>query len=356
VTVEPRLVSICIPTRNRAAALRHSLESIQAQDYTPLEILISDNASTDNTEEVCRALAAADPRIRYVRQPHNIGLHGNHNFCFDQAHGEFICIFHDHDRRAARIASKYVAFLDAHPRVGVVCSDWELFDDTDTRIGVRDHAVKAVTPGFEYIEQTMRSGRSSIGIPGTMVRRAALGDARFGLEAPIGFGDFALWCHVAEKWDIGHMAERLWSWRQNKESHSARAIEAIAYDFKTNLGGYCDDYLARHPEDTARVARWRRLIDRYLFWALTYEVGLHFRSRSPRREASQEKTLFEIMDYRLTPEQFAHTLAQMKTYRTGMTEHAAYATVSALVALRLTRPLGWVIEHQSTVRAVLGLR
>jgi hypothetical protein len=104
------------------------------------------------------------------------------------------------------------------------------------------------------------------------------------------------------------------------------------------------------------VARWRRLIDRYLFWALTYEVGLHFRSRSPRREASQEKTLFEIMDYRLTPEQFAHTLAQMKTYRTGVTEHAAYAAVSALVALRLTRPLGWIIEHQSTVRAVLGLR
>lgn len=361
-----RLVSICIPTRNRAASLAHSLESIRAQDYSPLEILISDNCSEDRTEEVCQALVREDSRIRYVRQPHNIGLHGNHNFCMDSARGEFVCVFHDHDRRDPQIVSKYVAFLDAHPRVGVVCSDWELFDDTDARIGVRDHRVKTVTPGLEYIEQTMRSGRSSIGIPGSMVRREALGPYRFGLEAPIGFGDFALWFHVAETWDVGHVSERLWSWRQNKESHSARTIEAIAYDYQANLGGYCDDYLQRHPEQMALVTRWRGLIARYLFWALSYEVSLHFRPRRADAPSSDEplsseplsgeRTLFEIMDYRLSSKQFENALTQMKRYRTGPAEQVTYAAVSTLIALHLTRPLAWITQYQGAVRTLLGLK
>lgn len=352
------LVSIGVPTRNRAAGLRRSLESIRNQDYPNLDILISDNASEDETEQMCRELAEADSRIRYIRHPRNIGLHGNHNFCMDQARGELLCIFHDHDRRDLRIISTYVAFLDRHPNVGVVCSDWELFDDTEQRIGVRDHAVKPVTPGYEYIEQTIRSGRSSIGIPGTMVRRAALGDARFGLDAPIGFGDFALWCRVAENADVGHIHERLWSWRQNKESHSARTIESISRDYQINLGGYCDDHLRRHPEHRALVERWRASISRYLFWALAYEVGLHFRRRSdhPVSEPDGGRTLFEIMDYRLSPAQFQNAVAQMKACRTGPLQHLVYAVASTLIALRVTWPLAWITEYQAALRTVLGLK
>ena len=274
----------------------------------------------------------------------------------DTARGEFLCIFHDHDRRDPRIVSKYVAFLDQHPNVGVVCSDWELIDDADVRIGVRDHRVKDVTPGYEYIEQTIRSGRTSIGIPGTMVRRSALGDVRFGLDAPIGFGDFALWCRVAENVDVGHLHERLWSWRQNKESHSARTIESIARDYQINLGGFCDDHLHRHPEHRALVDRWRASISRYLFWALTYEIGLHFRTRRTTDELQPERTLFEIMNYRLTTAQFQNALDQMKACRTGPLQHAAFALASTLIRLRLTWPLGWVTEHQATLRNVLGLK
>jgi glycosyltransferase involved in cell wall biosynthesis len=352
---QARLVSIGVPTRNRAAGLRRGLESILSQDYPNLEILISDNASEDRTEDVCRELAATDSRIRYVRHPRNIGLHGNHNFCLDQARGEFVCVFHDHDRHDRRIISRYVAFLDEHPGVGVVCSDWELIDDSDQRIGVRDHAVNTVTPGYEYIEQTIRSGRSSIGIPGTMVRRAALGDARFGHDAPIGFGDFALWCRVAEDADVGHIHERLWSWRQNKESHSARTIESISRDYEINLGGFCDDHLRRYPDHRALVDRWRKAVSRYLFWALAYEVGLHFRRRGSGWQRS-ERTLFEIMDYRLTPAQFQNALSRMKAHRTGAEQHLVFAAASALIKLRMTWPLAWVTEHQAALRTVLGLK
>ena len=68
------LISICVPTRNRAASLRESMKTISGQDYERLEILISDNASEDGTPEAVRDLMRADDRIRYVRHERNIGL------------------------------------------------------------------------------------------------------------------------------------------------------------------------------------------------------------------------------------------------------------------------------------------
>jgi glycosyltransferase involved in cell wall biosynthesis len=350
------LVSICVPTRNRAASLRRSIESIRAQDYSPIEILISDNCSEDETEQVCRELMRADARIRYIRNTRNIGLHRNHNFCFDESRGDFVCIFHDHDDRVATIISRYVAFMEQHPHVGVVCSNWELIDDDGRCIGVREHHVPPVTPGLEYIGRTIRSGRSSVGIPGAMARTAAMAHARFGNDAPIGFGDFALWSRVAEAWDVGHIPERLWSWRQNRESHSARTIESIAYDYQKNLSDYCDEHLSRWPEHAALVEEWRASIRRYLFWALAYEVALHFRPRSGRTPARGDRSLFEIMDYSLTRAQFQHAVAQMRGYRSSAIEYATFAAISTSIRLRLTTPLGWATQHQAAVRALLGLK
>jgi glycosyltransferase involved in cell wall biosynthesis len=350
------LVSICIPTRNRARSLRNTFDSITRQDYPHLEILISDNASDDDTPQVARDLIATDDRIRYVRHGQNIGLHANHNFCFDAARGEFICIWHDHDAHDLRIVSRYVAFLRQYPRVGVVCSDWDLINDAGETIGVRDHQVKAVTPGLQYIDQTIRSGRTSIGIPGAMVRAEALNGSRFVPDAPIGFGDFPLWCRVAEEWDIGHIPERLWSWRQNRESHSARNIESIARDYRINLDAYCEEHLSRWPEHRALVKRWHAHIRRYLFWALTYEIALSFHhQRMPgRRHTSQ--SLFEIMDYRLTPEQFQSALTQIRSYRTSALEYAVYGAMTFLIRAGLTWPLAWVTGHQRTIRALLNLQ
>ena len=352
--MENPLVSICVPTRNRAAALAQTLADIRRQTYSPLDILISDNASEDGTEALCRELLSTDPRIRYVRHPRNIGLHRNHNFCLDEARGPYLCIVHDHDRRDPGIVGEYVTFLEEHSGVGVVCSDWDLIDDADRRIGVRQHRVADVTAGLDYIGQTIRSGRSSIGIPGAMIRKSALGGARFVEGAPIGFGDFPVWFTLAEKSDVGHIGRRLWSWRQNSESHSARTIESIARDYEFNLEQYCRDHLGRWPEHRDLVAVWRANIRRYLFWALAYEVTLHFRAGAPR-SADASRSLFEIMDYRLTPQQFEYAMGQLKSYRKGPTEHLFVAVLETIIRLRLTAPLGWAARHQAGLRKLLNL-
>lgn len=352
------LVSICVPTRNRVAALERSLKSILGQDYAPIEVIVSDNASTDGTEAFCRPLAQSDARVRYVRHASNIGLHGNHNFCLGAGTGEFLCVFHDHDERDSTIVSTYVKFLRAHPDVGLVCSDWDLIDEAGNCLGVRDHQVAEVTPGLEFIERTIRSGRSAIGLPGAMIRRSALGDIRFIDDAPVGFGDFAVWLEVAERWNIGHVNRRLWRWTQSTHAQSARTITSMSHDYHQNLSRYCEDHVRRWPQHAAVVARWKASITRYLFWALAYEAGLYFRSTEASELAAGDggyATLFELLGYRLRPEEFQEALAQLRSYRTGMLQYGAFFVIDTLIRLNFTWPLVWSVRHHTRLRNVLGL-
>lgn len=90
------LVTIAIPTYNRANAyLRQALESTMRQTYENIEIVVSDNCSSDNTEDFVKNIG--DSRIRYFRQKENIGANNNFNFCIDQANGDYFQLLQDDD-------------------------------------------------------------------------------------------------------------------------------------------------------------------------------------------------------------------------------------------------------------------
>jgi glycosyltransferase involved in cell wall biosynthesis len=347
------LVSICVPTRNRAGYLRESLASIRAQDYEPLEIVISDNGSDDETQELCLKAAAEDDRIRYVRQPQPLGLYANHNFCIDAARGELLCFFHDDDDRVPELVRTYVDFLTAHPDVGVVSSDWDLIDDDGRWIGAREYRVPAVTPGLQYIERTLRAGRSSVGCPGAMIRRSALGDIRFDEDGAIGFGDFVVWFRIAERHAIGHINRRLWRYRIHRKAFSRRTIESLSHDYESNLRGYLTAHLGRWPDHRAEVARWDALIDRHLFWALLYEVSLTFRA-APADEAPQ--TIFEFAGYTLADDEVQRALTQARRFATTPARRALAAAVALLVRSGATWPLGFAAAHAGRVRRLVGVR
>lgn len=82
-------VSIGMPVYNGEKFIREALDSLLAQTFTDFELIISDNASTDGTEAICREYAARDPRIRYVRQSENRGAIANFQFVLDEAVGEY---------------------------------------------------------------------------------------------------------------------------------------------------------------------------------------------------------------------------------------------------------------------------
>ncbi|MFN6946983.1 MAG: glycosyltransferase family 2 protein [Cytophagaceae bacterium] len=90
------LVTIAIPTYNRANTfLRFSLESALKQTYPNIEIIVADNCSTDNTEELVKSYK--DNRIRYFRHDKNIGANNNFNFCLEQARGDNFQLLQDDD-------------------------------------------------------------------------------------------------------------------------------------------------------------------------------------------------------------------------------------------------------------------
>lgn len=83
----PRL-SVGLPVYNGEKYLAESLDALLGQSYGDFELVISDNASTDGTEEICREYLAKDSRISYYRQPVNIGATPNHNWTFEHSGGE----------------------------------------------------------------------------------------------------------------------------------------------------------------------------------------------------------------------------------------------------------------------------
>jgi len=82
-------VTLAMPIYNGEQYVEETLRSILAQDFADFELIITDNASTDRTEEICRGFAARDQRIRYVRNERNLGASANYNLGLSLATGEF---------------------------------------------------------------------------------------------------------------------------------------------------------------------------------------------------------------------------------------------------------------------------
>jgi glycosyltransferase involved in cell wall biosynthesis len=92
-------LSVCVMTYNRAATLRETLDSIlpQAAELPEVEVLVSDNASADDTERVVRDYCARYPVLRYSRNPQNVGFDGNVIACIENAQGEYVAFCSDDD-------------------------------------------------------------------------------------------------------------------------------------------------------------------------------------------------------------------------------------------------------------------
>lgn len=141
----PRL-SIGLPVYNGEQYLSESLDALLGQSFEDFELIISDNASTDGTADICRRYAAQDPRIRYVRQPHNIGAAPNHNFVFREARGElFKWASHD-DLYARDLLRRCVEALDEHPHM-VLAHAWHaIIDGAGTVTETFDYRLSTDSP------------------------------------------------------------------------------------------------------------------------------------------------------------------------------------------------------------------
>lgn len=128
----PRL-SIGLPVYNGEDFLAESLDALLGQTFEDFELIISDNASTDGTADICRRYEKQDSRIKYVRQPRNLGCAPNHNVLLDHARGElFKWASHD-DLYGRDLIERCVEALDAHPQV-VLANCWTAMIDSSRNV------------------------------------------------------------------------------------------------------------------------------------------------------------------------------------------------------------------------------
>ena len=110
-------ISIGIPVYNGANYLGEMIDSILAQTFSDFELIITDNASTDETAEVVNSYAKDDPRIRYFLNEKNIGAAGNYNRCFEHGRGEYFKWCAHDDQLSPNYLEACLKLLEADPNL-----------------------------------------------------------------------------------------------------------------------------------------------------------------------------------------------------------------------------------------------
>jgi glycosyltransferase involved in cell wall biosynthesis len=132
------LVSVGLPVYNGEQWLKQTIDSVLSQTWCDLELVISDNASTDRTEELCRTYANTDPRVRYHRNAENIGLSRNFNKVFELSRGGYFKWTSCSDIIDPTFIEKCVETFEKRPDLDLIYPSTRLFE-TDPNVGV-DHS------------------------------------------------------------------------------------------------------------------------------------------------------------------------------------------------------------------------
>ena len=128
------LISVIIPTYNRAHLLIRAINSALSQSYPNLEIIVVDDASTDDTERLVREMNSE--RVVYHKNAVNVGSQASRNTGLKMATGQFICFLDSDDELLPqKLELQYEMFRNSPSKVGVVCSDCFVLNETNNTLG-----------------------------------------------------------------------------------------------------------------------------------------------------------------------------------------------------------------------------
>lgn len=201
------LVSILIPTYNSACYLRASLDSIVAQTYQPLEIIISDNASTDDTVAIAEEYAGKFG-FRVVANRRNSGPLNNWNQLVSLSIGKYIAIYHSDDVYDSTIVAESVQVLEQNQKVGLVGTLARAIDATGKNLfnfELPEIVRQSKKNSFDYDEvliAILASGKNKIFLftPSIMARRDVYLEAGwFDEEKYRSAGDYEMWLRIARR-------------------------------------------------------------------------------------------------------------------------------------------------------------
>jgi glycosyltransferase involved in cell wall biosynthesis len=272
------LVSICIPTYNGGGWIAECISSALNQTYEPLEILIVDDGSTDNTVEIARSMR--DRRVRLVLNSTHRGLVGNWNECVRLAQGEFIKFLFQDDSFYPHCIETMMRVFAAHPHLGLVFARRDFVVEADApaelaREIVADYSdqqlkfedVQAINNGRALFAQHVAKELYQSCIaepPSTLIRKEVF--QRLGLfnTRMHQACDIEMWLRIMFHYDLGFVDEKLLIFRVHGKSATAsnRSNRKAEYDRFWMLEG-----LLSYPEIKnayPEITKWRDdLLQRY---------------------------------------------------------------------------------------------
>jgi glycosyltransferase involved in cell wall biosynthesis len=297
--VQPPDVTVIIPTRNRAGWLAQSVRAVLDQTHRQLRLVVTDNASTDDTAAVVAGFD--DDRLTYLRRPDDVGLVANHNLALAEVDTPYVLIVPDDDVIHPELLERAVETLEANPRVGMVHSRFDMIGPAgevlapgvDWTYGLSSRTVER---GEQFIEQSMRWS-CRVCASTAVMRTAALPEGFFDPDdfPPV---DLGLWLRMALRWDMAFDDRCLAAYRIHDGSHSA-AFGGTISDGYLQDPGLLDSlrrvklrFLHRHRAALGgadRVARLERLARR----STRHELLVYVRSSTlPERDRSRT---FELL-------------------------------------------------------------
>lgn len=196
-------VSVIIPTYNRASMLGEAIESVLDQTYSDFEIIVVDDGSTDDTQQVVKAFD--DTRIRYVFQE-NRGRSNARNHALSLAQGRYIAFLDSDDLFVPTKLERQVAALDSEPRFGMVYSSAVCSDEQGKELSTC--VFRASASGMIYRRVAFYVPLTII-LPTVMMRREVVTGVGGFDETMERFEDTDMWRRVARKYPILAMRQPL---------------------------------------------------------------------------------------------------------------------------------------------------
>jgi len=197
-------VSVVLVTYRRARLLDATIDAILRQSLTDFELIIADNASPDDTEEVCRRWASRDGRIRYYRRSHNVGMLQNMALSIQDSVANYVAIFHDDNVYDPALLLEWKTCLDENPNAAFVFNGYQALDPQGRPAEVYRTPFARCSPGFVLLERFyFTDWRFTSPVYGTAMLRRTAYDKVGGFDERFGpWTDVDLWMRLAEEFDV----------------------------------------------------------------------------------------------------------------------------------------------------------
>ena len=202
-------VTVVLTTYKRANVVASTVEAILSQSYSDFELIISDDASPDDTEEICRTFVETDGRVSYRRNDRNLGMPGNLIAAIAGAKGDYLAVLHDGDGYVPVLLERWVAALDACPDAGFVFNAYSGLDaEGSVKVTFRE-PLGSCQPGGVLLERIFfRRWRFDSPVWGTTMMRRSSYESVGGLDPRFGpFADVDLWLRIAERYAVAYVPE-----------------------------------------------------------------------------------------------------------------------------------------------------